>query len=162
VGVFDAVSRAARLTFIMIRIKAVTEIPLRFYSFYLRFVSRSMCRVAAHWLGCTVCGRGCSWDDTEEGAGGASRRWRRRRRRSSGGGESFLRVYWVAVPQAVRARRANDRGQGALAPTASSVAPGSVDVRARVSAAVHGRGRARTGEARLAIGGTDHDQNRKQ
>jgi hypothetical protein len=27
-----------------------------------------------------------------------------------GGGESFLRVHWVAVPEALRARRVNRRG----------------------------------------------------
>jgi hypothetical protein len=36
-------------------------------------------------------------------SGGERRRWRRRPRR----GESFLRVHWVAVPQAMRARRVN-------------------------------------------------------
>eukprot|EP01047_Picozoa_sp_COSAG01_P005163 COSAG01_NODE_174_length_23022_cov_528.590978_12_plen_168_part_00 len=39
------------------------------------------------------------------------RRWRRRRG-GGGGGESFLRVDWVAVPEALRARRVN-RGGGA-------------------------------------------------
>jgi hypothetical protein len=29
-----------------------------------------------------------------------------------GGGESFLRVHWVAVPQALRARRVNRRRRG--------------------------------------------------
>jgi hypothetical protein len=30
-----------------------------------------------------------------------------------GGGESFLRVHWVAVPKALRARRVNRRRRGA-------------------------------------------------
>jgi hypothetical protein len=46
-----------------------------------------------------------------------------RRSRGGGGGESFLRVHWVAVPKAMRARRVNRRRCRAGARGAAAAAP---------------------------------------
>jgi hypothetical protein len=74
----------------MIRTKAVTEIPLRLCSFPLRLGSRTN-----HDTSRSVAG-----DAQGDGEGGVAQ---------GDGGESFLRVHWVAVPEAVRARRVNRR-----------------------------------------------------
>jgi hypothetical protein len=72
----------------MIRTKAVPEIPLRFCSFPLRLGSRNH-----HDTSRSVAG-----DAQGDGEGGVA---------PGDGGESILRVHWVAVPEAVRARRVN-------------------------------------------------------